>query len=127
MVLVRLRKPLSPAARQERPWRELVLGNDVHQRLTAGRRPQASPTLPPSQVTGNTLTLVWTASTPAGLPVTFREALLHHLPVSPAPAAPLPGTGASVTATVPLGNVGRYRRRNACGKSYSNVVSFTVP
>jgi hypothetical protein len=56
------------------------------------------------------------------------EAFLHHSPVSPAPAVPLPGTGASVTATVPSGQyqvgigVG-----NACGKSYSNVVSFTVP
>jgi hypothetical protein len=49
-------------------------------------------------------------------------------PSRPRSASRLPGIGASVTATVASGQcqvaigVG-----NACGKSYSNVVSFAVP
>lgn len=88
----------------------------------------AVPTNLTAQVTGGSATLSWSVATPPTFPPTFTEVFLYHVPQSPPPSVLIPSGATSITAAVAPGD---YRVGiavgNACGKSYSNVISFTVP
>ncbi len=95
----------------------------------SGQRPPDGPFLLKASVVGNNVTLTWTQSA-GGPPQTFQELLLFHLRVG-AQAVPtilLPGNISSVSAAVPPGvyAVG-ILGGNACGKSDSDNIQFTVP
>ena len=94
-----------------------------------GQRPPDGPFQLAASVVGNNVTLTWTQS-PGGPAQTFQELLLFHLRVG-AQAVPtilLPGNITSVSAAVPPGvySIG-ILGGNACGKSDSDNIQFTVP